>query len=162
MTTTKCLSHGLRLAYLVAPSAAVADRTIGPVEHLSYWHPAPLLSAMMTEWIDSGAAAQISRAIVDECLLREAAAREVLGGCGAGCGMESKPGSMHIWLTLPAHWSGRAFMQAAELRGVLLRSADLFAVDGQPAPDAVRLSLSTPATLDEVRRGLETVKVMLA
>ena len=48
MTTTKCLSHGLRLAYLVAPSSGAASRVIGPVEHLSYWHPAPLLAAMVT------------------------------------------------------------------------------------------------------------------
>jgi DNA-binding transcriptional MocR family regulator len=156
MTTTKCLSHGLRLAYLVAPSPAEADRVIGPVEHLSYWHPAPLLAAMVRHWIDTGVADQIAQSIRAECVAREAAAREIL----AGLQMESKPGSMHIWLRLPEHWSSREFMSVAERHGVLLRSSELFAVDEQPTPNAARLSLSTPHSLEAVRRGLERVRVI--
>jgi hypothetical protein len=36
-------------------------------------------------------------------------------------------------------------MTIAERAGVLLRSSDLFSVDDQATPNAVRLSLSTPA-----------------
>lgn len=158
MTTTKCLSHGLRLAYLVAPSQEVADRVLGPIEHLSWWHPAPLSSAMVTTWIASGAADRITCAIAHECRAREAAARDVL----TACAIDSQPGGMHIWLTVPPPWTGHAFAEAAAARGVLLRAADLFAVDEQPIPAAVRVSLSTPATLLDVRRGLGVINAMLA
>ena len=157
MTTTKCLSHGLRLAYLVAPSSGAASRFIGPVEHLSYWHPAPLLAALVTRWIDSGVADRIAHSIHEECVAREAAAREIL----AGLQMESKRGSMHIWLELPQRWNSNDFMIAAERHGVLLRSAELFAVDDQVTPNAVRLSLSTPRSLEAVRRGLQQLRALV-
>lgn len=157
MGTTKCLTHGLRLAYLVAPSAQDAARVIGPVQHLSYWHPAPVLSALATRLIDSGAADSICGGLMKECLAREAAAREVLSGFD----LHSKPGSMHVWLNLPQRWTGSTFVEAAEEEGVLLRSAAQFAVDDQPTPNCVRLSLSTPAAVSDVRRGLEIVSALL-
>jgi DNA-binding transcriptional MocR family regulator len=158
MGTTKCLTHGLRLAYLVVPSASDAERVIGPVQHLSYWHPAPLLSALATRLIDSGAADSVCRELMKECFAREAAAREVLSDFG----LHSKPGSMHVWLDLPQEWTGNAFVQSAQAQGVLLRPAGKFAVDDQPTPNSVRLSLSTPAAVSDVRRGLEIVGAMLA
>ncbi len=157
MSTTKCLSHGLRLAFMVAPSYEAATEIIGPVEHLSFWHPAPLSSAMVTNWINTGLAAQITKSIQDECIAREGIAREVL----TRFNMESKPGSMHIWLNLPKQWTGTAFMAEAERRGVLLRSAELFAVDDKPVTNSVRMSLSTPETTGDVRRGLELIRDLL-
>jgi DNA-binding transcriptional MocR family regulator len=75
--------------------------------------------------------------------------------------VRSQPGSMHIWLELPARWDGRELMGIAEQHGVLLRSSELFAVDEQRTPNAVRLSLSAPGTIDDVKRGLETVRAIL-
>jgi DNA-binding transcriptional MocR family regulator len=158
MGTTKCLAHGLRLAYLVAPSADAADEMLAPVEHLSYWHPAPLASAMVAHWVDRGVAQQITQSIARECAAREQIAREVLGGCS----LASKPGSMHVWLELPASIAPRDFMAFAEQRNVLLRASDLFAVDDGHAPQGVRLSLSTPNTIAEVRRGLGIIKELFA
>lgn len=157
MGTTKCLTQGLRLAYVIAPVCATADRVVAPVEHLSYWHPAPLHAATVTRWIDTGVADLISSAIAAECCAREAIAREILDDCR----LVSKNGSMHGWLQLPAGWTGPDFARAAERRGILLRSAELFAVDDQATPAAIRLSLSTPETLQDVRRGLEDLKAML-
>lgn len=157
MGMTKCLSHGLRLAYLVVPSAQEAARVLGPVEQLSYWHPAPLMSALATQLVNSGAAASIAENLMQECAVRETAARKLLSGCR----LHSQPGSMHVWLELPKHWTGPAFAEAAAREGVLLRSAELFAVDDRPAPSCVRLSLSAPATLSDVQRGLETLSPLI-
>jgi DNA-binding transcriptional MocR family regulator len=157
MTTTKCLSHGLRVAYLVAPSCEAAAAIIGPIEHLSSWHAAPLLAAMVSRWIQSGAAEQITASIARECMAREAAAKAVLGSYD----LRSKQGSMHVWLHLPARWTSDVFVSSAAERGVRVRPAGQFAVDGQPVPQAVRLSLSAPAGIDEVQQGLEVLKAML-
>ena len=157
MTSTKCLMHGLRLAYLVVPSVEAGNRMLCPIEHLSYWHPAPLMAAVASLWTSNGVAQQICRSIATECAARESAAREIL----AGFDLDSKPGSMHVWLKLRPQWTGASFMRAAERAGVQLRAAELFAVDNTAPPAAVRLSLSTPRTLAQVRRGLETVRALL-
>lgn len=157
MTTTKCLAHGLRLAYMLTPTAGRVEQVLGPIEHLSFWHPAPLLAATVTCWIDSGAADEISLAIHGESVARECVAREILGAFDVQC----KAGSMHIWLTLPDRWNGREFVAAMERRGVWIRSSELFAVDDQPVPNCVRLSLSTPDDIEDVRSGLLAIKAML-
>jgi DNA-binding transcriptional MocR family regulator len=117
-----------------------------------------MLSALATRLIDGGAADSVSRELMKECLAREAAAREVLSDFG----LHSNPGSMHVWLDLPQEWTGNAFVQSAQAQGVLLRPAGKFAVDDQPTPNSVRLSLSAPAAVSDVRRGLEIVGAMLA
>jgi DNA-binding transcriptional MocR family regulator len=157
MTTTKCLAHGLRLAYMVTPTAGRVDQVLEPIEHLSFWHPAPLLASTVTCWIHSGAADEISSSIHRECVAREGAAREILSDFD----VQYKCGSMHIWLALPERCSGREFAHAMERRGVLLRSSELFAVDDQPTPNCVRLSLSTPDDIEDVRRGLHAVRSAL-
>jgi DNA-binding transcriptional MocR family regulator len=127
------------------------------MEHLSYWHPAPLLAAVVARWIANGDASIISQAIERECLAREQAARRAISRFG----LITQPGSMHVWLNLPDPWCGETFAAEAERRGVLLRPARLFAVDDQPMPNAVRLSLSTPARLEDVQHGLNVLREML-
>lgn len=149
MSTTKALAHGLRLAYVVAPSRADCDSALAPVERLSFWTAAPLLAAVVASWTSSGRADLISEAIREESTAREAVARGTLGRFG----LVSKPGSMHVWLPLPAPWSCDSFVRAAAAVGVLIRSAERFAVDNQIVPNAVRLSLSTPTSLEAAEVG---------
>jgi DNA-binding transcriptional MocR family regulator len=157
MSTTKCLGQGLRIAYLVAPSAAAADRLLAPIEHLSFWHPAPLLSAVVTHWVASNAADAITARIAEECLARERQAREILSGLQ----LRTVRGSMHVWIELPANLKSADLVAAAESRQILIRPAELFSVDDQPAPNAVRLSLSPPSDLAEVVRGLRTLRNLM-
>lgn len=157
MGMTKCMAQGLRIAYLVAPSADRLQRSIAPVEHLSYWHCAPLVGALVSHWVANGVANAVSSRIAQECVARERLAREIL----ADLEVRSTPGSMHIWLELPASCRNTELVVAAEAEQVLLRSSELFAVDDQPVPNAVRLSLSPPANLDEVRRGLRIVRALV-
>ena len=157
MSTTKCLAQGLRLAYVVAPRHPGAEKTIAPVEHLSYWHAAPLTAALVSQWIASGIADRITSSIARECMARERLAREIL----AAADVDSAPGSMHVWIKLPGHCDRNELVAAAQRRGVLMRSSDLFAVDDHPPVNAVRLALSPPADLDEVRRGLLILRGLL-
>jgi len=150
MSTTKCLAQGLRLAYLVSPRAAGAEQVIAPVEHLSYWHAAPIGAALVTQWITSGIADQITNRIAQECAARERLARDVL--CDVD--VQSVPGGMHIWINLPARLDRHELVADAQRLGVLMRPSDLFAIDEQPVPNAIRLALSPPADVPEVRRGL--------
>jgi DNA-binding transcriptional MocR family regulator len=154
MSTTKCLSHGLRLAYVAAPSTQAATTMLASAEQLSFWVPTPLVIAIMTSWVENGVADLISNDIARECLMRERAATQIL----AGYDVRAPRGTMHLWLTLPTGCEASDFAHRAQATGVLLRPASHFSVDDTPTPDSVRLSLSTPATLDEVKQGLGALR----
>jgi len=157
MSTTKGLAHGLRVAYLVAPSPKACDAALAPVERLSFWNAAPLMSAITGVWAISGTADSISEAIREENAAREAFAQSVLGRFG----LVSKPGSMHVWLPLLQPWTGDSFARSAEAARVLIRGAGLFAVDDQPVPNAVRLSLSTPPNRKAAETGIARLAALL-
>jgi DNA-binding transcriptional MocR family regulator len=157
MSTTKCLAHGLRLAYVVAPSADAADRMLAPIEHLSYWHPSPLAAALVTWLVTTGTADVITGEIARECAARERVAREML----AETALRSQPGSMHVWVDLPSAHDARRVARDAEQQGLRLRSFDRFLVDDRPSLNGLRLSLSAPASIDELARGLERLRPLL-
>lgn len=62
-----------------------------------------------------------------------------------------------VWLRLPNHWRASTFVRAAEAEGVLVRSADEYALHDRAAPNAVRIALDgavTDAALAEALRRL--------
>jgi DNA-binding transcriptional MocR family regulator len=52
-----------------------------------------------------------------------------------------QPGLPFVWLRLPSGWRASIFARMAENEGVLLRSADEFALIHGRAPNAVRLAI---------------------
>lgn len=157
MGLTKCIAHGLRLAYIVGPSAAETERVIGPARRLSFWAPTSLTAAIASRWIGDGTAEEICTAIRQESAKREQLASSIL----AGADLVSKPGAMHVWLRLGAGYDRHAFAASLKSRQVLVRPAELFAVDDTPPPNAVRLSLSSPLDRDNVERGLRIIAANL-
>ena len=158
MSTTKCMSHGLRVAYLVAPSGESAQALLETAAQLSFWVPMPLGLALTTSWIESGIADRITAEIATECGERQRIASEIL----ADFDMRAPPSAMHIWLTLPAGVRANPFVEDAQKAGVLLRPASRFSVNNDPVPECIRLSLSTPSSLAEVREGLHALRDLIA
>ncbi|QND52072.1 PLP-dependent aminotransferase family protein [Phyllobacterium sp. 628] len=153
MGLTKCLAHGLRMAYVVAPSATEMESVFGPARRLSFWAPAALSAAIATYWIEQGTAEAICAAIRDESRERVQLARRILDGADLAATSEA----LHVWLRLDASRDRHDFVASLERQGVLVRPSDLFAVDGDPPENAVRLSLSSPPSRAEVECGLRTV-----
>ena len=158
MGLTKCLAHGMRVAYLVAPEPDAASSLIDPVRTMSTWSPPPLSTAMANRWVEDGTAKRIVKAIRSEADARQAIRSAVLGRAD----VSTQPGALHVWLSLPAAWPRQHFAAAARRRGVLLRPADIFSVDGIATPEAVRLSLSSPVDRRRVERGLGVLADLLA
>ena len=158
MGLTKCLAHGMRMAYIVGPSAQALQNAIAPWLKLSYWAPQPLAAAVTTTWINDGTADEISSAITDESVARQKLATRLL----AGADIVSKPSGLHLWLRLASHIDRIALTEQLRGAGVLVRPSDLFAVDDTPPPNAVRLSLSSPLQREDVERGLTIVAEQLA
>lgn len=157
MTFTKCLAHGTRLAYVVAPSPRAANALFASFDPLSFWHCSPLTTGVVEELIESGAAQAIAASIARESTEREQLAREILRDIP----FWSQPGAMHIWLPLPPVWHRSQFVRAAAEEGVAIRAADVFAVDGAEPPNAVRLSLSAASDQRAVEDGLHRIRRLL-
>jgi DNA-binding transcriptional MocR family regulator len=157
MSLSKCYAMGLRIAYLVAPNATAQRQLIDPVRRLSSWFPNSLCAEIVSSWAFSDSGRRVAQAVREEAMVRQEIAGQILD---MSC-VRTAPGALHLWLGLPPHWSPNAFAEAARGRGVLVRPADLFAVDASAVCDHVRVSLTGPASRDELRRGIALLASLL-
>lgn len=153
-TTSKCLSPGLRTAFVAAPDAAAAQRLAAALRAMSLM-ASPLTAAVTTAWIREGVAEQLLAAIRAEARARQALAREILPGAVGG------PDGVHVWLDLPAQRDGRVLRESAQRRGLSLVTADAFAA-APGAPNGLRISLGGPARRQVLVQALTAVAALLA
>jgi DNA-binding transcriptional MocR family regulator len=154
-STSKTLAPGLRIAYVAAPPAMVPRLTASL--RATTWAVAPLTAAVASAWIRDGTADALLRARREEARARQAIARARL----AGADVETKPEAYYLWLRLPEPWRRDSFAAEARARGVLVTSAEAFAVGREPAPHAVRLCLGAARGREALARGLDVVAGLL-
>ncbi len=160
--TSKNLTAGLRIGYLLAPAGdaagpALLERLESNVAALT-WMAAPLMAEIASRWIRSGQAAAMLAWKRREAAARRRLFDRLLGDFPTA----SYPGSSHVWLPLPHPWRGDDFVAQARRRGVAVTGAETFVVGRATAPHAVRLCLGTPQTRREVDRGLAVLAELLA
>jgi len=159
-STSKSLAAGLRIGYLVAPETAdraVTMTRLGGTLAATTWMAAPAMAALASRWIEDGTAHRLV-----ESKRRAASARRVLFDARLGrLGTISHPASCHVWVRLPAPWSGEAFAARAHALGVGVTSAEAFVVGRREAPAAVRVCLGTPPATRDVDRGLSLLASLL-
>ncbi len=66
-----------------------------------------------------------------------------------------------LWLKLPEGWRGSAFAQAAESKGVHIRTAEEFAGRDDHAPHAVRISVNGQISLDSFSAAMQRLRHLL-
>ena len=149
---SKVLAPGLRVGYIEAASQWLSK--FAASMRADSWMVAPLLPEIATRWIESGR----MEILIDQqrqlTSQRLKSAQAILEGLQ----FQSDPEYPLIWLPLPATW--RAGQLAGELRqaGVLVRTADHFAVGRSPAPQAIRISLNAPETQAQMEQGLHILR----
>lgn len=152
----KALAPGLRLGYLQVPTP-FRDQVVGGVQNHS-WMISPLLTALATILIDQGAADHLLAAVREQMLLRWQLAAARLEGFA----LHYHPEGFHGWLELPPPLPLSEFLMAASRRGLDVKSAELFTPPGYPAPAAVRIAASAPATPEALATALDTLRDLLA
>jgi DNA-binding transcriptional MocR family regulator len=154
--TSKAIAGGLRVAFVTAPRAAVAqiERSIWATT----WMAAPIAAEIATIWIEDGTADRIAAAQRVEAAARQAIARDVFGDLAVG----NHPHALHFWLELPDPWRGESFARATLRRGVAVAPAEIFAVGRGAVAHAVRLGLGAARDRDELVRALGIVRDTLA
>jgi DNA-binding transcriptional MocR family regulator len=154
---SKSLAPGLRIGYVVPPPARFDD-TIGAVR-ATQWMAGPLPAAIASHLIESGQAHAIAEGHRAEARARQRIARDILGTQA----ILAYPNAFHIWLGLPEPWRRDEFVAELRRRGVLVTSADAFAVGRSPTPHAVRVCLGGAVrSHGELETALKKVALLLA
>ncbi|WP_172806771.1 PLP-dependent aminotransferase family protein [Endozoicomonas arenosclerae] len=153
---SKSLAGGLRVGFICSPDDL--NQKIRVAMRNNCWSSPPLMSEVATEWIDSGEAWQLTAWQREEILHRQKILEETLGHLD----IQSQPYSFHAWLKLPEPWRAETFVQQLESKNVKVLHSEVFAVGSSPAPQAVRICISSPSTRDRLRQGLEIISDMLA
>ncbi|WP_155005868.1 PLP-dependent aminotransferase family protein [Pelobacter seleniigenes] len=152
---SKCLSPGLRVAFLRAPAALAT--AIRRAVTLSCWMPPPLMAEIAARWISDGTADLLTQAQRSEANVRQALAQKLLGGFK----LQADSHGFHVWLQLPEHWQADLFCSEAARTGVLLTPGTAFCVAQRLQPQAVRISLSHEADRERVAMGLKKLAELL-
>jgi DNA-binding transcriptional MocR family regulator len=152
-TLSKCLSPGLRTAFLATPEGPIADAVAAGLRATALM-PTPLMAAVAARWIREGTAEALLAAVRREARARRAIAAEVLPAArGAAEGV-------HVWLDLPESWAPGRLALAAQQRGLSLVTAEAFATS-QIHPNGIRISLGGPAKRTVLKDALQAVAGLL-
>lgn len=148
----KCLGAGLRIGYVTVPNARYAARVAAAMRTTTVM-ASPFMVKLATRWISDGTVQAATNAIREESKLRQQVASEVLRQAR----YRSQPEAFHLWLAVPEPWTRIEFATHLRAHGVGVVVSDTFTVTG-PAPDAVRVCLGGPASLEECRHTLEIIE----
>lgn len=153
---SKAMAPGLRVGY-IETDAGWLTKLAGSMR-ADCWMVAPLMPEIATRWLEGGWVERLleqQRQCINERLL---AARKQL----AGLEFSSRDDHPLIWLPLPEPWRAGQFSSALRAAGVLVRTADHFAVGRGAVPHAVRLSVNAVESLAQLERGLEILRAVIS
>lgn len=134
-TLSKCITPALRLAYVIAPGTSQALGLANVLRAISVM-ASPLMSALVTRWMQEGRIDRFAEAIREENRQRQ----QIAGNLLTGMDFRNHPEGHHIWLRLPPHWQASAFAEQATVLGVSVVACNHFGFS-EHQRQAVRLSL---------------------
>ncbi|MDP3263189.1 MAG: PLP-dependent aminotransferase family protein [Tabrizicola sp.] len=153
---SKTISAALRFGYVICPAG------MGEAGRLTAQHGFFALSRPVADLclhlFRSGDAAAIKRKVQAEFAER----LQILVNHIGAFDLDWQPGVPFVWLRLPMGWRASTFTRMAEARGVLVRSADEYALVNGRAPSAVRIAISGSLPREAFERALRTLADLLA
>jgi DNA-binding transcriptional MocR family regulator len=157
-TLSKCLSPGLRTAFVKLPNAQSQAGFLAALRMFSL--TSPLTTTLVTQWIHDGSAAQLLAGVQAEAQARQRMARGMLGSPVSVTGATVNDG-IHVWHTLPSYWQALDLAAAARENGLVVAPAEAF-FTGTDAPNAIRISLGGCASRTQLEAALRKLSHLLA
>ncbi len=154
-TLSKCLTPGLRVAFVLLPDPHERQRFLVALRSFALM-ATPLTAALATQWILDGSAGKLMEGVRKEARLRHRMARDVLAGRYSGAG-----DGLHVWLELPSYWSPSQLARAADSEGIAVTPAQAFAT-GSESVNAIRISLGSIKDRGRLQAGLQRLSHLLA
>ncbi len=155
-SVSKTLSAALRFGYVICP-AGMGEAGRLTAQHGFFALSRPV-SDLMLHLFRSGAAAEIKARVQAEFADRLQSLVNLLGAYDLGW----QPGVPFVWLRMPMGWRASTFVRMAEARGVLVRSADEYAVVHGRAPNAVRIAIAGNLSREGFEAAMRTLADLLA
>ncbi|MFG1293033.1 aminotransferase-like domain-containing protein [Xanthobacter versatilis] len=153
-TLSKVLTPGLRTAFVVVPDGTAPDALVSALRaHVLM--PAPLMTALATDWIRSGEAARLLEGVRAEAAARQEMARHLFPSA------RSHRNGLHLWQPLPAHWDRYRLVETARREGLGVTASDAFSVEPRP-PDAVRISIGGVPDRARLKAALEKLAAIMS
>jgi DNA-binding transcriptional MocR family regulator len=149
---TKTVAGGLRIGYVLCPTAAEADRVASGVR-VTTWMAPPLMAHIASRWVRSRTGRDLLKANRAEAARRQTIAARILSPFR----WHAQPCSYHGWLELPDSWTTAEFVAQARRAGVAVTPGDAFAVSGRCEPPAVRLSLTGCPDREALQQSLKRI-----
>lgn len=135
---SKSISAGLRFGAIVCPTG-LGEAARLATQHSYFGLPRPV-SDIAYALFRSGEAVRLRDKVQAAFNRRLEIALNILGRHD----MTWQKGLSFIWLPMPRGWRASTFARLAEASGVLIRSADEYALTDGRAPNAVRIALAGP------------------
>ncbi|MER8672159.1 PLP-dependent aminotransferase family protein [Mesorhizobium sp. M0644] len=151
--TAKSIAAGLKLAYLVAPTADEAARVFWPGVRATYWMATPMSAALMSGFVRRGDDQLILTAVKNELRSRHRLLDQVLRNCR----YVTDPGCLHVWLPLTEGPSSRELADAIKSDGVQVAASNSYASQTFEPPEAIRVGIGNPETMDLLEHALKIV-----
>jgi DNA-binding transcriptional MocR family regulator len=152
---SKTLGPGLRTGFVEAPASMIGG-LVGAIRATA-WMASPLQSEAAVRLIEDGTAEEILQRNTSEFALRNESLRKILGECG----LSRTSTSPHTWLRLPEPWTKEQFQIWAIENNVLILGSEAFSVVRGSTDNAVRISVSAPATIPDLERAAHLIAVAL-
>ncbi|RWL90241.1 MAG: PLP-dependent aminotransferase family protein [Mesorhizobium sp.] len=153
---SKYVAPAMRVCFMRCPSAHI--QMLEGVKHALTLGGPFLQAEIAAEWLRRGILKKLCDWQAEEMRRRWALARSAFGHL---IPRDASP-CPFIFLHLPETWRAGEFVSAARAARVSCIEADRFTVGRASAPQAVRLSLSSPVTDDEFRLGIARLSGLLA
>lgn len=152
---SKTVSAGLRTAFIHVPNRYRQELVTALYSmNISI---SPLLATVSAGLIEDGIADAIITERKKKIVERNLLVNQILDG-HAVAGDLTCP---LRYLQLPEHFTGRSFEICAEAAGVQVYGAERFAIGNKPAPKTIRISVTTPANMEDLEEGLYRLKQLL-
>lgn len=152
---SKTIGPGLRLAYLSVP-----EQYKKPLSNALYnmnISVSPLMSELAARIIVSNQIDTIIESHRQNTIYRNKLVNKYLSEYDC----RGKDTCIFRWLTLPSQTSGEDFEKLALEHGIQVYAAERFTVGNTIPEKAVRLSICTPDTIEELEQGLKVLKHIL-
>lgn len=149
---SKTVSAGLRTAFMHVPERFHQD--LATTLYTMNIAVSPLLATLSANLIEDGTAEEIMIQRKKDLTERNRIVNDLLEGIPVFGELTSPL----RYILLPEFFTGRSFEICAREAGVQVYGAERFAVGNKPVEKAVRLSVSTPSTIEELTDGIKRLR----
>lgn len=152
---SKTISAGMRFGIVIAPEG-MGEAGRLTAQHSYFGLPRPVTD-IVTRLFLSGDAMRLRHAAQEVMGQR----LQILVDTFGDMDLSWQPGLSFVWLRLPTGWRASTLARTSEAEGVLLRSADEYALSDGHAPNAVRIAVAGGVSGERFQRAVTRLRQIL-